>query len=125
ELAAARAGKPHCVVICAEHDKVWMEEELRAKIGRRGQLRSMRLVVRSGDTTDPDMLSQVAIEQARAIVTLAPETASGDTHVLRALLAIGRTHTEPGRQQHVVTELADPRNLAVARLTGERRIEAL
>lgn len=125
ELAIARAGKPHCVVICAEHDKVWMEEELRAKIGRRGQLHSMRLVVRSGDTTDPDMLSQVAIEQARAIVALAPETASGDTHVLRALLAIGRTHTEPGRQQHVVTELADPRNLAVARLTGERRIEAL
>lgn len=37
ELAIARAGKPHCVVICAEHDKVWMEEQLRAKIGRGGQ----------------------------------------------------------------------------------------
>ncbi|MCA9700254.1 MAG: hypothetical protein KC431_22200, partial [Myxococcales bacterium] len=122
ELSVAREGAGHCVVVCSEHDKVWMEEELRDKIGRP---KGLRLVVRSGDVTDPDMLTRVAVEQARSVIVLSPEGSSNDTHVIRTLLAIGRTPAEPGRVQHVVTELSEPSNLSVAKLTTERRIEAL
>jgi voltage-gated potassium channel Kch len=122
ELSVAREGRDHCVVVCSEHDKVWMEEELRDKIGRP---KGLRLVVRSGDITDPDMLSRVAIEQARSILVLSPESDTRDTNVIRTLLAIGRTPADEGRVQHVVTEIHEPSNLSVARLTGERRIEAL
>lgn len=125
ELAVAHASKPHCVVICAEHDKLWMEEELRLKVGQAGRLGRLRLVIRSGDPTDPDMLTRVAIEQARAIVVLDSESSPNDTQVLRTLLAVGRRPPEEGYRQHVVTELDDPRNVAVAQLTGDRRIEAL
>ena len=123
ELAAANESRRGgCIVIYAEHDKLWMEHELRAKL--RGTRRT-RVVVRTGDPTDPGTLELVAPERARAIIVLAPEGARDDTQVVRALLAVGRTTPEPGRRQHVVTEIRDPRNLAVAQLTGERRIEVL
>lgn len=125
ELAVAHENKSHCVVVCADHDKIWMEEELRTKVALIGKLGRLRLVVRSGDPTDPDVLTQVAIEQARAIVVLDSEGSPTDTQVLRTLLAVGRREPEPGYRQHVVTELDDPRNVAVAQMTGDRRIEAL
>jgi voltage-gated potassium channel Kch len=111
-----------CIVIYADHDKVWMEEELRAKVRSTGRT---RVVVRSGDPTDPETLEVVSPSFARAIVVLAPEGAADDTDVVRALLSVGRTLPDEGRTQHVVTEIRDPRNIAVARLTGHRRIEVL
>jgi voltage-gated potassium channel Kch len=123
ELASANTSRGRgCVVVLSEHDKVWMEEELRTKLRSTGRT---RVVVRSGDTTDPGELEMVAPEHARSIIVLAPEDASDDNQVMRTLLAIGRLPPAPGRAQHVVTEIRDPRNIAVARLTGERRIEAL
>lgn len=123
ELAAANVSrKGGCIVIYADHDKLWMDEELRARVRGTGRT---RVVVRAGDPTDPETLDLVAPEHARAIVVLAPEAARDDTQVVRTLLAVGRTAPAPGRSQHVVTEIRDPRNLAVAQLTGKRRIEAL
>ena len=123
EIATANESRRGgCIVIYADHDKLWMEEELRAKLRGTGRT---RVVVRSGDPTDPGILEIVAPERARSIVVLAPEGARDDTQVVRALLAVGRTTPEPGRRQHVVTEIRDPRNIAVAHLTGDRRIEVL
>ncbi len=123
EVAAANVSRRGgCIVIYADHDKLWMDEELRIRVRDTGRT---RVVVRAGDPTDPGTLDLVAPEHARTIVVLAPEGASDDTQVVRALLAVGRTTPAPGRKQHVVTEIRDPRNIAVARLTGERRIEVL
>ena len=125
ELAVAHSKTPHCVVICSTHDKLFMEEELRRKVSQAGKLGNLHLVVRSGDPTDPVTLTQTAIEQARSIVVLDSESSPNDTQVLRTLLAVGRTAPDDGYRQHVVTELDDPRNVAVARMTGDRRIETL
>jgi voltage-gated potassium channel Kch len=83
------------------------------------------VVVRAGDPTDPATLDVVATAHARAIIVLAPEHARDDTQVVRALLSVGRTRPAQGRTQHVVTEIRDPQNMAVARLTGDRRTEVL
>jgi voltage-gated potassium channel Kch len=123
ELAVAnQSRKGGCIVVYADREKVWMEDELRGQIHGTGRT---RVVVRSGDPTDPATLDTVAPEHAQAIVVLAPEGARDDTQVVRTLLAVGRTSPAEGRAQHVVTEIRDPRNIAVARLTGERRIEVL
>ncbi|MBK7830131.1 hypothetical protein [Nannocystis sp.] len=123
ELAAAnQSHKGGCIVIYADLDKLWMDQALRAQLRGTGRT---RVVVRAGDPTDPGTLHLVAPEHARSIVVLAPEAARDDTQVIRTLLAVGRCAPAPGRSQHVVTEIRDPRNLAVARLTGERRIEVL
>jgi ion channel POLLUX/CASTOR len=123
ELAMANHSRGgSCIVIYADHDKVWMEDELRSKVRDTGRT---RVVVRSGDPTDPETLEVVSPEHARAIVVLAPEGSHDDTEVVRALLSVGRTQPAAGRVQHVVTEIRDPRNIAVARLAVERRTEVL
>lgn len=123
ELAVANASaRGGCIVIYADQDKRWMDDQLRPRLRAMG---GTRVVVRAGDPTDPGSLERVAPGFARAIVVLAPEDASNDTQVMRALLAVGRTTPSPGRRQHVVTQIQDPRNIGVARLTGERRIEVL
>ncbi|PRQ09234.1 CASTOR/POLLUX-related putative ion channel [Enhygromyxa salina] len=111
-----------CIVVYADHDKIWMEDELRVKVPELGRT---RVVVREGDPTDPATLDVVATAHARAIIVLAPEQASDDTQVVRALLSVGRTEPDEGRTQHVVTEIRDPHNVAVARLAGDRRTEVL
>ena len=123
ELAAANhSHRGGCIVIYADLDKLWMDQALRTQLRGTGRT---RVVVRAGDPTDPGTLHLVAPEHARSIVVLAPEAARDDTQVIRTLLAVGRCAPAPGRSQHVVTEIRDPRNLAVARLTGARRIEVL
>jgi ion channel POLLUX/CASTOR len=108
ELALANQSRGGgCIVIYADREKVWMEEELRGRVRDTGRT---RVVIRSGDPTDPETLAVGSPEHARAIVVLAPEDAHDDTEV---------------RVQHVVTEIRDPRNIAVARLAGERRTEVL
>jgi voltage-gated potassium channel Kch len=123
ELAVANESRGRsCIVVFADHDKIWMDDELRAKVPN---TKTTRVVVRSGDPTDPGALDVVNPQDARAIVVLAPEGARDDTQVVRALLAVGRSRPAEGRTQHVVTEIRDPRNVAVARLTSDRRTEVL
>lgn len=123
ELAVANESRGRsCIVIFADHDKVWMDEELRAKVPN---TKTTRVVVRSGDPTDPGALDVVNPQDARSIVVLAPEGSRDDTQVVRALLAVGRSDARDGRSQHVVTEIRDPRNVAVARLTSDRRTEVI
>ena len=88
-MAATRndSHKGGCIVIYAEHDKLWMEHELRAKLRSTGRT---RVVVRTGDPTDPDTLEIVAPEHARSIVVLAPEGARDEAvDARRAALAHG------------------------------------
>jgi len=123
ELAVANDSvKGGCIVIYADQDKDWMDEQLRPRLRGIGRT---RVVVRAGDPTDPGAIERVAPEHARAIVVLAPEGAQDDTQVMRTLLSVGRTAPATGRKQHVVTEIHDPRNIDVVRLTGDRRIEVL
>jgi hypothetical protein len=94
ELAVAHSRAPHCIVVCSDQDKLWMEDELRKKVALAGKLGKLHVVVRSGDPTDPDTLAQVAISQARSIIVLDSEGSPNDTQVLRTLLAVGRTSPE-------------------------------
>ncbi len=123
ELVLANGNrKDACIVVFADQDKLWMDNEVRTRLR---DTRRTRIVVRAGDPTDPETLDLVAPEHARAIIVLAPEDTSDDTQVIRTLLAVGRTTPAEGRKQHIVTEIRDPRNIAVARLTGTRRTEVL
>lgn len=123
ELAAANdSSKGACIVIYADLDKEWMDDQLRPRLRSMGHT---RVVVRAGDPTDPHSLERVSPEHARSIVVLAPEDAHDDTQVMRTLLSVGRTAPAAGRNQHVVTEMRDSRNIRVARLTGARRVEVL
>jgi Trk K+ transport system NAD-binding subunit len=101
ELEVAREGSANlCVVVLAPRDKVVMEDEIRIRLPN---LQRLRLVVRTGDPSDPHELEIGAPLTARSVVILT-EDDSGDAVTVRtalALAAIGLSRDIP-----VITELS-------------------
>ena len=89
-----------CVVVLAPRDKVEMEDEIRIRLPA---LQRLRIVIRTGDPSDPHELEIGAPLTARSVVVLT-ENDSGDAVTVRtalALAAIGLSCDIP-----VITELS-------------------
>jgi voltage-gated potassium channel Kch len=126
ELAEANANQPHaCVVVLAEKDKVFMDDEIRARLHRK-----LKVVTRSGSPTSVVDLGIVNLPAAKSVIVLSPEhdedgepmaPHESDTIVLKTLLAVQRSSKHIGEHYHVVAELQDAKILAVARMVvGEK-----
>jgi voltage-gated potassium channel Kch len=115
ELAEANENQRRsCVAILADRDKIDMEDEIRAKVGSTGR---MRVACRTGDPVDPDDITIVNPQQAKAIIVLPSTDANPDAQLVRTLLAV--TKAREGTQPcPVVGCVNDPKNLAAARLAG-------
>ena len=121
QLAEARASDTDgCAVILATRDKVEMEDELREL----GDLGTLRVVVRSGDPTDPHDLGMVNVQDSRAVILLHPgDGHDGDILVIKALMAL---FSLPGHERmHVVTELHDAANRDAAMLVGKEQLRVV
>jgi voltage-gated potassium channel Kch len=123
EIVVANENQPRrSIVILADRDKVEMEEEIRARVGKTGRT---KLVCRSGSPMDIDDLRIASPSTARSIVVLAPEGDEPDTDVIKTVLAITN---DPGRRPepyHIVAEIRDRTNLEVARMVGRDEVELI
>jgi len=119
ELAVANSNRRDaCVVVLADRDKVAMDEEIAAALGRS----RLRVVTRRGDALTIDDLGLVALDRARSVIVLAPERhadgsavspTEADAVVLKALLALRKAAA--GRPLRVVAEILDEHTGPVAR----------
>ena len=122
ELVVANANQRRaCVVILADHDKVEMEEQSREPVCR--HRRSTRVVCRSGNPMDLDEIDIANVQTSRAIIVLSPEGDDPDMAVIKTLLAITNNPNRRPEPYHVVAEMRDPRNLAVAQMVGKDEVE--
>ena len=114
-IANESRGRAHIVVL-ADHDKVEMEDAIKAEAGSLGRT---VVICRTGD---PKSLHDLAIANpgsARSIILLAPEGAGDpDADVIKTALALTNGPHRPAGGFHIVGELADPTNLEVAKLVG-------
>jgi ion channel POLLUX/CASTOR len=109
-----------CVVILADEDRLEMEEEIRLRVpGKQGT----RVVCRSGDPLDSDILKIVSPETARAIIILSPGGEHPDLPVGRALLAVARNQENAPRRAHIVAAVQHLENLQVMRMIGGERAQ--
>jgi voltage-gated potassium channel Kch len=123
DLVIANANKPRsCITILGSKEKVEMEDELRDKLGDTGRT---RVVCRSGDPLDVADLGIVGLGTAKAVIVLGPQGAGHDSSVLKTMLAIQKNRSDSDRLCHVVAEVHDPGNLAVARIVGGESVELL
>src|SRR3954469_15994225 len=118
ELEIANASeKDPSVVILADHDRVEMEDAIRAKL--HGGIHSTRVVCRSGSPVDLADLHVASPETARSVIVLSPENdPDPDAQVIKTILALTRG---PGRREkpyRIVAEIHDPANMEAARLVG-------
>lgn len=114
-LANENRRKPR-VVILAEKDKVEMEDEIRDNVGDTGKT---RIICRTGTPLDLSDLEIVNPHQARSIVVLAPESDEPDSEVIKSILALTNNPHRRPEPYHIVAEIADLRNLEVARMVGK------
>jgi ion channel POLLUX/CASTOR len=117
ELVLANANRRNaCIVVLADQDKVEMEDEIRARVGKLGRT---RVVCRSGSPIDLTALEMGNPHQARSVIVLAPEVDDPDSEVIKTVLALTNN---PNRRQdafHIVAVIRDERNLEAARLVGK------
>ncbi len=124
ELAAANANanKPR-VVILADKDKVEMEDEIRAKIEDTG---NTKVVCRSGSPIDLADLEIVNPHATKSIIILSPEEYSDpDAQVIKMILAITNNPNRRAEKYHIVAELRDAKNIAVAKMVGKDEVEII
>jgi voltage-gated potassium channel Kch len=104
-----------CIAILAENDKVEMEDEIRARVGKTGRT---RVVCRTGDPINIDDVEIVNPDQARSIIVLPPDGPEADSKVIKTILALTNNPNRREEAYHIVSRINDPENLGVARMVG-------
>jgi voltage-gated potassium channel Kch len=116
ELVKANESRGRtCIAILAEEDKVEMEDEIRARVGRTG---NTRVVCRTGDPIDIEDIGIVNPDGARSIVVLPPEDEEADSRVIKTVLALTNNPNRREEPYHIVSRIDRPENLGVARMVG-------
>jgi hypothetical protein len=113
-IEANQSERRSCVALLADHDKVDMEDEIKARIG---DTRKTRVVCRRGNPLKVADLELVSPSTARSIIVLSPPVDDPDTHVIKALLSLN-AHSWGADRPHVVAAVHDSANLPAARLAG-------
>ncbi len=121
ELALANENrrKPR-IVILADKDKIEMEDEIRDEVGPTG---NTKIICRRGSPLALNDLEIVNPHHARSIVVLAPESDEPDSEVIKTILAITNNPDRRPEPYHIVAEIADPKNVEVARMVGRDEAE--
>lgn len=120
-LANENRKKPR-VVILAEKDKIEMEDEIRAQVP---DTKNTKIICRTGSPLDLQDLEIVNPRASRAIIVLAPETANPDPEVIKTILALTNNPDRRPEPYHIVAEIAEPRNLEVARMVGKDEVQLI
>ena len=86
ELILAHKGhKESIIVLMADHDKIEMEDDIRARVRNFGHT---RLVCRRGDPSSPADVALVAPYESRSVIALGNNHMDGDAQVIRSVLAL-------------------------------------
>jgi voltage-gated potassium channel Kch len=123
ELVVANENQRRgAIVVLADRDKVEMEDSIRARVKETGHT---RVVCRSGSPVDVGDLAIVSLQQSKSIVVLSPESDDADASTIKTLLAITNSPDRRPEPYHIVAEVRDPANLAVAQMVGRDEAELI
>jgi ion channel POLLUX/CASTOR len=119
ELMIANENQPGSrVVVMAQEDKVFMEDEIRTRVSFN---KHTKVICRTGQPADPLDLALVDPMSSRAVIVLNPEQDSGDAQVIKTVLAL--MSIDPGLEKlSVVAEMVDERHAAALRSTTGGRV---
>lgn len=116
ELMIANANQKNArIVILADKDKVEMEDELRSRVAAVGRT---RIICRSGNPIDLTDLEIARPHDAKAIIVLPPNDDNPDSYVIKTILALTNNPKRRPDPYHIVTQISDPKNMAVVEMIG-------
>ena len=117
ELIEANSNqKKSCIVIMGNKDKIEMDDEIRSRIPNTGRT---RIVCRNGNPIDVNDMSIVNMNDSRSMILIE----DSDANTIKAVLAITNTEGCKDKTFTIVTVLNDEKNLEVARIASQGRVE--
>lgn len=117
-VLAHRNRRDSVIVVMADHDKIEMEDEIRARVKH---LAHTRVVCRRGDPSSPADVALVAPYESRSVIALGNNHLDGDAQVIRSVLALMDDDRFP--ELRVVADCALPENAdALREATGGHAI---
>ncbi|MFY8161932.1 MAG: CASTOR/POLLUX-related putative ion channel [Candidatus Kapaibacteriota bacterium] len=123
ELIISNLSKHKPVIsILADKDKVFMEDEIKSKVGNTF---NTKIVCRTGNPIDIHDLSIINLNEAKSIIIIAPDSKDPDSNVIKTILAItNNPHRKPAPDRyHIVAEIRDPRNVVIAEIAGKDEVQ--
>ncbi len=123
ELVEANASqRDACIVIMGDKDTVEMQEAIADKID---DLRTTRVVCRTGNAIEATDLQLVSLQTAKSIIVVRPDGEDPDSQVIKVLLAITKSPTRRPEPYHIVAEIYNPENFDVAKMVGGDEVELI
>ncbi|MEG1971673.1 MAG: TrkA C-terminal domain-containing protein [Oscillospiraceae bacterium] len=119
-IANENATKP-VIVVLGEQEKADMESALGEKIT---DTKNTEIICRSGCMSDLPALSRCSVETARSIIINSTE----DSEVIKTILAVThilKQNEEDGRNVHITAGVNEQRNVEVAKIAGEGKVEVI
>ena len=117
ELITANSNqKKSCIVVMGNKDKIEMDDEIRSRIPKTGHT---RIVCRNGNPIDVNDMSIVNMNDSRSVILLE----DSDANTIKAVLAITNTEGVKDKSFTIVTVLNDEKNLEVAQIAGQGRVD--
>ena len=121
-VIANRNRKNPCIVILSEKEKMWMEDEIRIKIGN---TENSKIVCRSGSPIEFSDLDIVVPHKARSVIIISPDNVGNpDAYVMKVVLAL-TGNKFPSKVKSIVCSLTDEDNRKIARLIGDKCISVV
>ncbi len=122
ELMIANENQKNArIVILADKDKTEMEDELRDRVETVGRT---KVICRSGSPIDMTDIEIASPHAAKSIIILPPaqypqgEGGDPDSYVIKTMLALTNNPNRRLEPYHIVTQIRDPKNMAVVKMVG-------
>jgi voltage-gated potassium channel Kch len=117
ELIEANSNlKKSCIVVMGNKDKIEMDDEIRSRIPDSGHT---RIVCRTGNPIDVNDMRIVNMAECRSLILIE----DSDANTIKAVLAIVNTEGCKEKDFTIVTVLNDAKNLEVAQIASQGRVE--
>lgn len=117
ELITANSNqKKSCIVVMGNKDKIEMDDEIRRRIPKTGHT---RIVCRNGNPIDVNDMGIVNMNDSRSVILLE----DSDANTIKAVLAITYTEGCKDKDFTIVTVINDEKNLEVAQIAGQGRVD--
>ena len=123
ELTIANENqKRGVIVILAEQDKVYMEDEIRDKVG---DTKNTDVICRTGNPIDIHDLHIANPFQTKSIIILDKENENSDSQIIKTIVAIVTNPTRRSAPYHITAEIEDKKNFEVAKMVGKDQVELI
>jgi Trk K+ transport system NAD-binding subunit len=123
ELVIANENQDNAViVILADQDKVYMEDQIRDKVG---DTKNTKVICRTGNPIDVHDLYIANPFDTKSIIILDKDNENSDSQTIKTIVAIV---TNPERREepyHITAEMENKKNFDVAKMVGKTEVELI